>query len=101
MNHQFYRRRDKFNRFDVFTCILGIVEAAMTPPSFIDGNPGGVGIFTAFRAARAFKLARAWKSLNKLLSAVIKSLGEILNFIFFLVLFLFIFSLLGMEVCCT
>jgi len=77
---------------------MGVIEVSLNPPGFIDGTPGGSGPFTALRAARAFKLARAWKSLNKLLMAIMAAMGEILNFLFFLVLFLFIYSLLGMEV---
>ncbi|ETV99152.1 hypothetical protein H310_08556 [Aphanomyces invadans] len=92
---------DKFNRFDVLTFVLGVVEVIVHPPTFIDGTPGGGGIFTAFRAARAFKLARMWKSLNQLLTAILTSFGEILNFLLFLVLFLLIFSLVGMELFAT
>ncbi|RHZ31300.1 hypothetical protein DYB37_010542, partial [Aphanomyces astaci] len=92
---------DKFNRFDVLTFVLGVVEVIVHPPAFIDGTPGGGGFFTAFRAARAFKLARMWKSLNQLLTAILASFGEILNFLLFLVLFLLIFSLIGMELFAT
>ncbi|RHY76780.1 hypothetical protein DYB30_013720, partial [Aphanomyces astaci] len=92
---------DKFNRFDLLTFFLGVVEAAISPPSFMDGTPGGSGIFTAFRAARAFKLARMWESLNQLLTAIFNSLSEILNFLLFLLLFMLIFSLLGMELFAT
>ncbi|KAF0713804.1 hypothetical protein As57867_004193, partial [Aphanomyces stellatus] len=89
--------KDKFNRFDLFTFVMGVVEAGINPPGFIDGTPGSGGVFTAFRAARAFKLARQWKSLNQLLSAILSSMGEILNFLLFLLLFMLIFSLIGME----
>ncbi|OQS04775.1 Voltage-gated Ion Channel (VIC) Superfamily, partial [Thraustotheca clavata] len=92
---------DKFNRFDVLTVVMGIVEVASSPPQFIDGTPGGGGAFTSFRALRALKLARSWKSLNKLLTAIMKSFGEILNFLFFLVIFVYIFALLGMEMFAT
>ncbi|ETV99147.1 hypothetical protein H310_08551 [Aphanomyces invadans] len=93
--------RDKFNRFDLLTFVMGVIEAAVNPPSFVDGTVGSSGFFTAFRAARVFKLARMWKSLNQLLSAILQSLGEILNFMLFLVLFLLIFSLVGMELFAT
>ncbi|KDO23983.1 hypothetical protein SPRG_10680 [Saprolegnia parasitica CBS 223.65] len=92
---------DKFNRFDLFTFLIGIVEAMLNPPTFIDGTSGGSGLFTAFRVARAFKLARSWKSLNKLLMAILNSFGEILNFLFFLVLFCYIYALLGIELFAT
>ncbi|EQC33497.1 hypothetical protein SDRG_09006 [Saprolegnia diclina VS20] len=93
--------RDKFNRFDLLTVLLGAIEFATNPPTFIDGTPGGPGAFTSFRALRALKIARAWKGLNKLLTAIMKSFGEILNFLFFLVIFCYIFALLGMEIFAT
>ncbi|RHY13796.1 hypothetical protein DYB32_010898, partial [Aphanomyces invadans] len=92
---------DKFNRFDLLTFVMGVIEAATNPPALFDGNPGGHGFFTALRAARAFKLARKWKSLNQLLSAIVNSMGEILNFMLFLLLFMLIFSLVGMELFAT
>ncbi|RHZ38551.1 hypothetical protein DYB31_009529 [Aphanomyces astaci] len=97
--HRFWT--DKFNRFDLLTFVMGVIEAATNPPACIDGTPGGNGFFTAFRAARAFKLARKWKSLNQLLSAIVSSMGEILNFLLFLLLFMLIFSLVGMELFAT
>ncbi|OQR93148.1 Voltage-gated Ion Channel (VIC) Superfamily [Achlya hypogyna] len=93
--------RDKFNRFDLLTVLFGIIEFATNPPTFIDGTPGGAGAFTSFRALRALKIARSWKGLNKLLTAIMKSFSEILNFIFFLVIFCYIFALLGMEIFAT
>ncbi|KAF0724297.1 hypothetical protein Ae201684_016962 [Aphanomyces euteiches] len=93
--------KDNFNRFDLLTFVMGVIEAAINPPAIIDGTPGGGGFFTAFRAARAFKLARMWKSLNQLLTAIFNSMGEILNFLLFLLLFMLIFSLIGMELFAT
>ncbi|KAH9101797.1 hypothetical protein AeMF1_021502 [Aphanomyces euteiches] len=93
--------KDNFNRFDLLTVVMGMIEAGINPPAIFDGNPGGGGFFTAFRAARAFKLARMWKSLNQLLTAIFNSMGEILNFLLFLLLFMLIFSLIGMELFAT
>ena len=89
---------DKFNRFDLITVIFGVIETAINPPQFIDGNPGLRSPFAALRAFRTLKLARSWKPLNKLFVAIIDALEEILNFLFFLVLFIYIYALLGMEV---
>ncbi|KAF0701348.1 Aste57867_8129 [Aphanomyces stellatus] len=97
---------DMFNRFDLLTVILGVVELVLSPPTALrrDGGDHGassVSIFTALRAARAIKLARAWKSLHKMLLAIGAAMGEIVNFMFFLVLFLFVTSLIGMELFAT
>ena len=43
------------------------------------------------------KLARQWKEFQKILTKIIKSLGEVSNFTLILFLFMFIMALLGME----
>ncbi|KAF0685333.1 Aste57867_22753 [Aphanomyces stellatus] len=93
--------RDKFNRFDLITFMMGLIEAGINPPTFVDGNPVSGKFWTAFRAARIFKIARSWKSLNVFMSALYNSFDEIFNFLLFLVLFILIFSLVGMELFAT
>ncbi|CAK4798029.1 unnamed protein product [Aphanomyces euteiches] len=92
---------DKFNQFDLLTILAGIVEFVLNPPRFVDGTPGNTSPIATFRLIRALKLARAWKSLNRLLVAIMDAMLEILNFLFFLVLFIYIYALLGMELFAT
>ena len=91
--------RDRFNQFELLIIFVGILELSVDPPAFIDGTPGLRSPFSALRAVRVLKIARSWKSLNRLFVAIVDALGEITNFLFFLVLFIYIYALLGMEVC--
>ncbi|RLO05257.1 hypothetical protein DYB28_000251 [Aphanomyces astaci] len=92
---------DKFNQFDLLTIVAGIIEFFIDPPRFVDGTPGNTSPIATFRLIRALKLVRSWKSLNRLLVAIMDAMGEILNFLFFLIMFIYIYALLGMELFAT
>lgn len=51
----------------------------------------------AFRLLRIFRLARTWKELNRIVTAMIKSVMSVSYLSLILLLFLFIFALLGMQ----
>eukprot|EP00941_MAST-03F_sp_MAST-3F-sp1_P005593 g5593.t1 len=91
----------KFNQFDAFIVFMSLVELGLTPPSFIveqDGTGGGaLSVLRTFRLFRLFKLARSWKSLQHLLRTMVKTLKDIANFAVLLVLFMYIFALVGMQ----
>ncbi|OQR96937.1 Voltage-gated Ion Channel (VIC) Superfamily [Achlya hypogyna] len=93
--------RDKFNQYDCLTIVIGGLETVLDPPMFMDGTPGVQSPFSVMRAARAIQLARSWKSVDRLLLAIVGALREILNFLFFLVLFIYIYALMGMELFAT
>lgn len=94
---------DAFNIFDALIVIISIVELAVAPPGFLtpeEGDVGGSGAISAlrtFRLFRVFKLARSWKSLNVLLKTIVRTLQDIGNFAVLLVLFMYIFALVGMQ----
>ena len=56
-----------------------------------------MSVFKAFRAIRILKLTRYNSDLRKLIKQTMRSLIAIGNFSILLVLFLFIWSILGME----
>ena len=91
--------RDKFNIFDGVIVIISLVDFSITISGKLqDGEESG--IFSALRALRllrVIKLARQWKEFQKILTKTMRSLIEISNFTFLLVLFMFIMALLGME----
>ena len=63
-------------------------------------NYGGGGAISALRAVRllrVFKLARSWTSFRDLLSKMIVTIKDIRNFAVLMFLFMFIYTLLGME----
>lgn len=88
---------DSFNIFDGTIVFISIVE--MIIERFFEGGLGG-GAFSSLRAVRllrVFKLARSWTSFRDLLAKMIVTLADIQFFGALMILFLFIFTLLGME----
>jgi len=57
----------------------------------------GLQAIRAMRLLRVIKLARSWTKLQDILSKTIKSMKDIGNFGVLLFLFLYIYSLLGMQ----
>jgi len=47
---------------------------------------------------RVFKLARSWTSFRDLLAKMVMTIKDIGNFSILMILFMFIFTLLGMEI---
>lgn len=90
---------DSFNQFDSFIVATSLFELIMTEVSAPKAHAGG-GFITVLRAGRlfrVFKLARAWTALKKVLDTVAKSMGALLPLSIILFLFMFIYSLLGMQ----
>ena len=47
---------------------------------------------------RVFKLAKSWPTLNRLMSIIGKTIGALGNLTFVLVIIIFIFAVMGMQV---
>jgi len=58
----------------------------------------GLSIFRTFRLLRIFKLARSWHELQRLLTTLVKSVRAVGNLSLILLLYVFVFALLGMQV---
>ncbi len=97
--------KDKFNIFDGVLVVLSLVEFvielfATSDECSIAGSGGAFTVlrtFRLFRVVRAFKLARSWKSLQKIIFTIFNTLKEIGNFGILLLLFMYIFALIGMQ----
>ena len=90
---------DGFNQFDSFIVATSLFELVIASVSVPQAHAGG-GFITVLRAGRlfrVFKLARAWTTLKKVLNTVASSMGSLLPLSIILVLFMFIYSLLGMQ----
>lgn len=88
---------DAFNAFDAVIVATSLVELAVAAASS-GGNAGSiVGVFRTFRLLRVLKLAKSIKSLRILLVTTINSLPDIGWMSLLLVLFLFIFAVLGVQ----
>ena len=98
--------RDPFNTFDGVIVFISLVELMVASPAFMlsqedqaaaGGGGGAVSAFRTFRLFRLFKLARSWTSLQDLLIMIVKTLKDITNFAFLLLIFMYIFALVGMQ----
>jgi hypothetical protein len=91
---------DGMNMFDATIVVASITELiteAVAPSGEGSSGGGPIGALRAFRVFRVFKLARKWKSLQRLLTQVGGTIMESGNFALLLFLFIFIFSLVGMQ----
>ena len=95
--------RDTFNIFDALIVLVSLTELIVAPPGFFTpevGDSGGSGAISAlrtFRLFRVFKLARSWRSFSVLLKTMGETLRDIGNFAVLLLLFMYIFALVGMQ----
>jgi hypothetical protein len=51
-----------------------------------------------FIQLRVFKLAKSWPTLNRLMSIIRKTIGALGNLTFVLIIIIFIFAVMGMQV---
>lgn len=94
--------QDRFNVFDAFIVTMWVFETLVAPPAFLSGaassdSGGGLAALRAFRLFRVFKLAKSWVSLRTLIGIVIQTLSDVGNFVVLLLLFMYIFVLIGMQ----
>ncbi|CAN0138125.1 unnamed protein product [Ectocarpus sp. 12 AP-2014] len=94
--------KDKFNLFDGLVVLSSLVELAIWPPNILTGGEGedwggGLSALRSFRVLRILKLARGWSSMRDLLETLRKTLLDIGNFALLLLLFMFIYVLIGMQ----
>ncbi|KAK7506411.1 hypothetical protein BaRGS_00002523 [Batillaria attramentaria] len=82
---------DGFNLFDGFIVILSMVELAQ-------GGAGGLSVLRTFRLLRILKLVRFMPALRRQLVVMLRTMDNVATFFALLVLFMFIFSILGMSV---
>lgn len=61
-------------------------------------STGALSVFRAVRLLRIFRLARSWKSLNRIVTILLDSLAAVFWLTALLFLYLFITGLLGMTV---
>ena len=89
--------RDTFNIFDATIVILSVVDLVISKTFEDDSGTSELTAFRGVRLLRIFKLARSWKSFRIILSKILITIKDVSTFSVLLLLFMFIFSLLGME----
>ena len=83
--------QDYFNIFDSVIVMVSILEVFVS-----SGSGGGVSALRAFRLFRIFKLFRTG-NLRVLLDSIAYTMGTIGNYVILLGLFIYVYSLLGMQ----
>jgi hypothetical protein len=64
---------------------------------FAPAAAGGLSVLRTFRLLRILKLARNWKELQRILNSIIKSVASVCWLSLLLLLFMFVFALMGMQ----
>jgi len=84
--------KEKFNQFDMLIVIMSILQILLFKGS-------DTGMFSAFRAFRLFKIFKLFKvgDLSILIDSIAFTLTSISDYVILLVIFIYIFSLLGMS----
>jgi hypothetical protein len=88
---------DSFNLFDCTVVVISIVDLVISKVGMDFNGGGAISALRAVRLLRVFKLARSWTSFRLLLEKMIITLKDIRNFSVLMLLFMFIYTLLGME----
>lgn len=90
----------KLNIMDAVIVVVSILDALIANIFLSHNqliNSAAITVLRATRTIRFFKLARYWKSFRVLLENLIETLQNIKTFAVLLIIFLFIYTILGME----
>ena len=87
---------DSYNLFDAVIVIISLVDWTLSRIPGLDAG-SALNAFRALRLLRMMKLSKSWKALAEILRKTAASLADISNFSMLLLLFMYIFALLGME----
>ena len=99
---------DSMNQFDAIVVIISIVEFILMigadPDLVVDAAEEeqksenmSLTIFRGFRLLRVFRLFRKWKTFHKMMVKIGQTLKDIITFFVLLLIIVFVFSLLGVE----
>ena len=81
----------------MFVVLVSSVDVVFMFTNVGSGIGDAIQALRVFRLLRVFKLARVWKSFNYILITVVNALKKISSFSVLLYLFMFTFTVLGME----
>ncbi|XP_045071852.1 voltage-dependent T-type calcium channel subunit alpha-1I-like, partial [Coregonus clupeaformis] len=83
--------RNPYNIFDGIIVIISVCE-------IIGQSDGGLSVLRTFRLLRVIKLVRFMPALRRQLVVLMKTMDNVATFCMLLMLFIFIFSILGMHI---
>lgn len=92
---------DSLNQFDAVVVIISIVEIILLNQekdlTYQERAENDLTIFRGFRLLRVFRLFRKWKTFHKMIIKIGQTVKDILTFFVLLLIIVFVFSLLGVE----
>eukprot|EP01065_Artemidia_motanka_P051703 TRINITY_DN915_c3_g1_i1.p1 TRINITY_DN915_c3_g1~~TRINITY_DN915_c3_g1_i1.p1 ORF type:complete len:2117 (+),score=680.72 TRINITY_DN915_c3_g1_i1:180-6530(+) len=86
-----------YNCFDLFLVLVSIPGVITTNMCTSNSSGSAFGAFRAFRMMRALRVLRRWPSVHALMNALVRCLSEGVYVSLLLLLQIFIFSILGMQ----
>jgi len=92
--------KDSFNLFDFLVVAISLVELGLDIYGRATGNSvnfPGISALRALRVFRVFKMVRSFSSIRSIMTTLALSLSSVVYLGALLLLFVFIFALLGME----
>lgn len=89
-------KKDLYNIFDACIVIISLIDVAISHiPGFTPGT--FLKALRALRMLRMLKLAKTWEALDSILKKTVQSFIDISAFGILLLIFIYIFALLGIE----
>eukprot|EP00898_Chlorokybus_atmophyticus_P005124 jgi/Chlat1/5612/Chrsp369S09000 len=87
------------NRMNVFDFVIVVTSVLEIAVSFATqgSKSSALSALRALRIFRVFKLVRSWKQLQSILGTIVRSLNSVAYVSLLVMLFVFIFGLLGMQ----
>ncbi|XP_010076057.1 PREDICTED: sodium channel protein type 5 subunit alpha-like [Pterocles gutturalis] len=95
----YYYFQQPWNVFDSIIVTLSLIELSLPRhKGKKERRKGGtLSVLRSFRLLRVFKLAKSWPTLNTLIKIIGNSLGALSNLTLVLVIIVFIFAIVGMQ----
>jgi len=91
--------KDKMNYLDCMVVVLSIVEMTILSNSGTNLSAfRSIRIFRTFRVLRVARLLRSMQSMQVIISVLIRSMDSFIYLALLLMLFIFIYALLGMQI---
>ena len=91
--------KDKMNYLDCMVVLLSIVEMTILSNSGTNLSAfRSIRIFRTFRVLRVARLLRSMQSMQVIIGVLIRSMDSFIYLALLLMLFIFIYALLGMQV---
>lgn len=88
--------KDSYNIFDAFIVMISLIDETISHiPGFTPGT--FLKAMRALRMLRMLKLAKTWEALDSILKKTVQSFKDISVFSILLLIFIYIFALLGIE----